>query len=321
MEHGAVGRGGGPNVSPTPVANSRYSMLHAPFRLRWSGYVAALLAVAIISLPIGLILSVAHIANISVLYLIAILVIAVRFGRGPAILASLAAVLTFNWFFVGPVHTLRVSRPEEIVDLLVLLLTAVVTGQLAARERARHYEAEARERGSELLRSIATTLSEEDRDLAHNLDAIGERLRGELQLTVARMTLAESPEESAVPGGRTHGEDDAPRHRVLPVTEQGGRARGVLVVERGQEAPPFDPQEDRLLRAVARQLGATLERLRLRREATEAETLRRTDELKTALLGAVSHDLRTPLAAIIAASGSLRQQGMPGRTRSGAISP
>ena len=72
-------------------------------------------------------------------------------------------------------------------------------------------------------------------------------------------------------------------------------------------APPFRREDDRLLSHVAAQLGITLERIHLREEATQAEILRRTDELRTALLNAVSHDLRTPLASIIASAGSLLQ--------------
>jgi two-component system sensor histidine kinase KdpD len=70
----------------------------------------------------------------------------------------------------------------------------------------------------------------------------------------------------------------------------------------------FDVSEDRLVSAAAAQIGLAYERARLRQEATDAEILRRTDELRTALLNAVSHDLRTPLATIMASAGSLRQQ-------------
>ena len=94
----------------------------------------------------------------------------------------------------------------------------------------------------------------------------------------------------------------------MPLAVHGGQAvPGTLLVARLEDAPPFDAHDERLLTAAAAQLGTAIERVRLRREATEAETLRRTDELKTAL-NAVSHDLRTPLASIIASAGSLRQQ-------------
>jgi len=86
-----------------------------------------------------------------------------------------------------------------------------------------------------------------------------------------------------------------------------GQRIGAIVLVRRPGATAFSTSDDRLLSAVANQLALTLERLRLQREATEAEILRKTDELRTALLNAVSHDLRTPLSSIIASAGSLLQ--------------
>jgi two-component system sensor histidine kinase KdpD len=87
----------------------------------------------------------------------------------------------------------------------------------------------------------------------------------------------------------------------------GERRVGTIYLVRRTDAGRFEAADDRLLSAVAGQLGVVIERERLRREATDAEVLRRTDQLRTALLNAVSHDLRTPLASIIASAGSLRQ--------------
>jgi len=165
-------------------------------------YVVALVAVAIVTALIGAIESRGHVSNISMLYLIVVLAAATLAGRGPAISASLTAFLAFNWFFVRPLHTFNVGDPEEWFALVIFLITAAITGQLAADQRDRAHEAAEREREA---------------------------------------------------------------------------------------------------------IALYAERDRLRERATEAEVLRRADELKTALLGAVSHDLRTPLASIIASAGSLRQ--------------
>jgi two-component system sensor histidine kinase KdpD len=85
------------------------------------------------------------------------------------------------------------------------------------------------------------------------------------------------------------------------------RRVGTVVMVRRPGAAEFSASEDRLVSAIARQLSLTLERLRLQQEATEIEIFRRTDELRTALINAVSHDLRTPLSSIMASAGSLRQ--------------
>jgi two-component system sensor histidine kinase KdpD len=97
------------------------------------------------------------------------------------------------------------------------------------------------------------------------------------------------------------------RLRKVAVNLQGRQIGSILLVQR-PGFPPLGSSDDRLLSAVANQLGLTMERLRLRAEAMEAEILRRTDELKTALLNAVSHDLGTPLSSIIASAGSLLQE-------------
>ena len=98
-------------------------------------YVAALGAVVAVSIVIGMIESRFRIANLSTLYLLAVLATASLFGRGPAIAASVAAFLTFDWFFVEPLHTFAVADPEEWLTLVVFLATATITGQLAAEQR------------------------------------------------------------------------------------------------------------------------------------------------------------------------------------------
>jgi two-component system sensor histidine kinase KdpD len=93
---------------------------------------------------------------------------------------------------------------------------------------------------------------------------------------------------------------------LVPVRADDRRV-GALLLAAAPDSAPFDEAADRLLSAVAAQLGLAIERARLRREANQAEVLRRTDELRRALLNAVSHDLRTPLASIMASAGSLQQ--------------
>ena len=92
---------------------------------------------------------------------------------------------------------------------------------------------------------------------------------------------------------------------LVPIKVGERRVGALLLVD---PSGRFDSADDRLVSAAAAQIGVALDRARLRKEATEAEILRRTDELRRALLNAVSHDLRTPLATIMASAGSLRQQ-------------
>jgi len=100
---------------------------------------------------------------------------------------------------------------------------------------------------------------------------------------------------------------DGHRLYLVPVRVK-GRKVGTLMLVHSSEAPGFRPAEDRMLSAVGVHVGVAIERVALLREANEAEMLRGTDGLKSALINAVSHDLRTPLASIIASAGSLRQR-------------
>ncbi len=314
------------------------------WRTWFAGYAAALLAVSVVSLFIGLVLREVNLANVSMLYLLAVMASAVGFGRGPAIFASVSAFLIFDWFFVEPVHQLTVSDPGEWVSLLFFLLTATVTGQLAAGQRQRAREAQQREREAVVLYDVVRLLSEGDPDQV--LEGVAERVRRELRVKAVGVELWQadgattwvsagdpaalkglrdtrasarvlqrgpirSPNEHVQPGRWVRivqpTRPAAPREDVhLVPVRVGDRRVGALLLVGTSDG--FEDSDDRLVSAAAAQIGLAHERARLRQEATEAEILRRTDELRAALLNAVSHDLRTPLATIMASAGSLRQQ-------------
>jgi two-component system sensor histidine kinase KdpD len=308
------------------------------------GYAVALAAVTLVSLLIGLVLGQVNLANSSMLYLLAVMATAVGFGRGPAVFASISAFLVFDWFFVTPQHQLTVTDPDEWLSLLFFLLTAIVTGQLAAGQRDRAREARHREREAVVLYDVVRLLGEGSTEDV--LQAVAERLRQELQVSGVAIELWEpsgattwvsagDPEALAglrnkraaarvmQPGPAPSANDHAapgrwvrvvrPTRRavppdavhLVPVRVSDKRVGALLLVGTSDH---FEASDDRLVSAAASQIGQAHERARLRAEATEAEILRRTDELRTALLNAVSHDLRTPLATIMASAGSLRQQ-------------
>src|SRR2546428_10147724 len=114
-------------------------------------YAAAVAAVGLTSVLIGLVVGRAPVANISMLYLVAVVAVAVAYGRAAAVLASLLAFLTFDWFFVPPTHQLVVADAEELFSLALFLFTAIVTSTLAPRERARAEEAPQPEREATIL--------------------------------------------------------------------------------------------------------------------------------------------------------------------------
>src|SRR4030042_549464 len=136
-------------------------MIMSRFRsISWLQYLAALLITALVSGVIALIRTVADVSNISMLYLLAVLGSAVLFGSGPAILASLAAFFAFNFLFVQPHYTLTVSDEDQWVALALLLVTGIVTGQLAAALRDRAQQAERREKEAIVLYDAVRLMGE-----------------------------------------------------------------------------------------------------------------------------------------------------------------
>ncbi|HKW78209.1 MAG TPA: DUF4118 domain-containing protein, partial [Candidatus Limnocylindria bacterium] len=162
-------------------------------------YVYAVAAVAVMTALIAASETWFSINNISMLYLPAVLVAAVRYGRGPAIAASIAAFLAFDFFFIDPRLTLTVSDPSEWLSLGVLLLTAIVTGQLAADERARADEALTREREAVVLYDVVRIMGEVDLERA--LRGVAERIRGELGLTAVVIELRDDATPRRVAAG------------------------------------------------------------------------------------------------------------------------
>jgi two-component system sensor histidine kinase KdpD len=314
-------------------------------------YLAALTGVAVMTVLIAAVIGTVHVTNISMLYLLVVLVAATRLGSGPAVLAAVSSFLAFDWFFVPPTHTFTVTEPGEWVSLLLFLVTAVITGELAADQRRRAHEAEQREREAVLLFDMLRLLGAAGVDTA--LAAAAERIRLELGLSAVGVQLTVAGREHSVAVGDDEGRTlarplqfasatvlsagrqpsalergkpgrwlrvippspgeggiAARRRHILPV-RSGDRGVGQLIVVRRPGTRGFGARDDRFLGVVATQLAALAERVELERDATEAEVLRQANELKTALLSAVSHDMRTPLASIKASAGSLRQRDVP----------
>src|SRR5216117_2559358 len=198
---------------------------------RFVPYVAAVAAVALTSVFIGFVVGRTQIANISMLYLVAVLLVAVAFGTTAAIVASVLAFLTFDWFFVPPTHQLIVADAEELFSLALFLITAVVTGTLAARERARAQEAEHRERDAKLLYEAAFLMAEPELERA--LAAVAEHFRAALDLDA----LAIDAEAEILPRPATAARDETARAALgattgneLRMMDQHGASRRIRLV-------------------------------------------------------------------------------------------
>lgn len=255
----------------------------------------------------------------ALLYLLVVFVISIWLGRGPGLLASVLALVGLDYLFAFP-YTLGVESIREGVTLLVFLLVAEVTSGLVVRARAKQAEAEERSWESKALYSVSDAMTrsavpEEALQAlpGHIVEIVGvpkcaiylEHDQGALRV-YASAGVGSRPAASIPPGAV-----DALRTRT-PVKRDGlfvpvgvgERIVGVLYVGLGEPGGRSEATE-RLLETLAIYIGEVIERVRLWRDAAETEMLRKTNELKSSLISAVSHDLRTPLFSIRLAATSL----------------
>ncbi|MDX6506682.1 MAG: two-component system, OmpR family, sensor histidine kinase KdpD [Gaiellaceae bacterium] len=220
-----------------------------------------------------------------VLYLLAVLPVAVFWGLAYAVPVSVASMLAFNFFFLPPVHTFTLQDSSDWFALAVFLVTAIVVSELAGRSRRRANE-------STLLAGIAASLLERG-ELGGELDRIAAEAAQALQVEKANIVVGDHEPDS---GGELH-----------PLFA-GGRRVGTIALERPRQGSMAARR--RLLPALASLLGVAIDRERLAREALDAEALRRSDTMKTAVLRAVSHDLRSPLMAILTSASALARSDL-----------
>jgi two-component system sensor histidine kinase KdpD len=253
-----------------------------------AGVVAGGLAVAAVTAAIAVLDSEVPVLSLGILYVLAVLPIAFVWGIAYAVPVAIGSMLAFNFFFLPPLHTLTLADRRNWLALLVFVATAVVVGTLADRARRGRDEAEERELEAALLADIAVELLRGTR-LEDELARIEGRVAQLLGVSSVRIVLG----ERAGPGAR-----EAPHDLSVD-----GREVGTLCTPESEE-PPLSIQR-RLFPALGSLLAVARERERLAGEALETEALRRSDTIKTAVIQAVSHDLRTPLATIEQALGGL----------------
>lgn len=298
---------------------------------------AAVPSLALATLAVFVLETYAGVPNASAAYLVAVVLTAVVAGTPGAVVASVASFLLYDFFFTIPLYTFTIRDPAEWLSLVLLLFVGIVVGQLTALQRSRAEEARAREREARALFQVSRALA-----TRATTPAVLPSIAGILQAetAMARIWVALGSDDAAerivadtgsgrpspsgiqrvlrrMPGDepaqwvRVHlragrdgpgGGGEAYRVRV----EAGGNTLGSLWALRDRAEGEPNRTETRLLAAAADQIGQVLEHDRLAADHQEAEIARQSDALKSALLQSVSHDLRTPLATIRAAAGTLR---------------
>ncbi len=266
----------------------------------WLGVAVAVGAVALTTLAVYPLKLVAADISLSVVYLLGVLLVATYWGAALAVATALLGALTFNFFHIPPTGRLTIADGENWVALAVFFVAALVASALADAARSRALEAEQRRREADLAAEMSRTLLR-GRDLRAALPVAAERLATALDLPSAAIELA--PVEA----------DE--RRLVFPLRE-GAQQIATLVLPADLPEPVLGRVQERVVPALEALLAAALERDALLTDVVETRALRRSDVLKTALLRAVSHDLRTPLTAILAAAEPLAAEHIDDRERS-----
>ncbi|ARN19676.1 DUF4118 domain-containing protein [Piscinibacter gummiphilus] len=264
--------------------------------------------------------------NIVMLFLLAVVFVAVRFGRGPAVLAAFLSVGAFDFFYVPPRFTFNVGDAQYLVTFAVMLVVALVIGQLTAGLKFQARVATSREERVRALYEMSRDLS--GALVPEQIAGIAARfLKSEFGARVAlmlagpddRMTtavpLADLPtgiEAGVAQWAFDHAEASGLGTHTLPASpllylplKAPMRMRGVLVIEPRDPARLAGPEQRQLLETCASLLAISIERIHYVEVAQSTIVQMESERLRHSLLAAISHDLRTPLAALVSMADTL----------------
>ena len=294
-------------------------------------YIAALAAVALALGFSELIAAWIGAANSDLIFLTAIVAVAVRFGLLPSLLASVASSLSYNFFFLPPIYTFTITDPTNVVAFVFFTLVGIIVSSVAARGRTQARAAMERARTTESLYSFSRKLAG-----TGTLDDVlwATAYQTALMLKVRVMLLLPEGGSIAVKAGYPpedilddadlaaakwafendrsagRGSDTLPGAKRLFLPMRTGRgAIGVMGIDSDKPGPLFTPDQRRLLDALRDQGALAIERVKLVEEMDRVERAAETERLRSALLTSISHDLKTPLAAVLGAAETLRDLG------------
>jgi two-component system sensor histidine kinase KdpD len=272
--------------------------------------------------------------TIAMLYLLSVVITAYLWGLGPSILVSVLGVLAFDFFHVPPYFNFRVTDTQYIFTFLALLLVGVIISYLATRVRQQTESAWRRERQTAALYSLGRDLAVSS-DLNSYISAITKRAKetfghdaiiflpgsenkdmlkpyvGDARISIDENELAAaiwSYQHQKIVG---YGTDTLPnaKARYLPLVTARGIV-GVVAITAIDSSDELTMEQELLLEAYADLAAIAIESVLLANEAQNTQVLQNTEKLQTALLNAVSHDLRTPLVSVIGVLSSLQEKGM-----------
>ncbi len=275
--------------------------------------------------------AVLRLPNLSMIFLAAVLFCSVRFGTRAAVIASLASLVAYNFFFIQPIYTFTIAQPQELFALLIFLAVSVLTGSLAGRVRDQRESvlknAEVTQSLYDYSRKLSGASSADDvfwAAAAHLHATFGGRivllvaeaddlkLRAawppDAQLDAGALSAARWAQQKKEPAGWGTGTLPSVGYQFRPLVV----ARGPIAVcgfEPHSPDRPITAEDERTLTAILDQTAIALDRSLLASEAVKAASMQENEKVRDALLDSLSHDLRTPLSSIAGAATSLRALG------------
>ncbi|MBS0384899.1 MAG: sensor histidine kinase KdpD [Proteobacteria bacterium] len=305
--------------------------LRAPPLREPGAYIGASIFVAIATAFAVAIDTAIKLPNISLVFVLAVIAAAIRYGMAVSIFAAIISALAYNFFLTEPYYTFQIADPSNVWAVFFFLAIGVAVSGVAARARAQAVIARKQARQSGDLETFARDLvgMEDEAEIAGRAAETAARL---LFARVVVLTMQHGMLEpiAEAPGPEFLGADDlaaakwsfeqrreagrgsdtlhGARWLFLPVPGERGFV-GVIGVRPQDEAARLDPEQRRVLDLVAAQAGVALDRARFQHEAADARVEAESERLKGTLLSSVSHDLRTPLSSIRSAIESLKRYG------------
>ncbi len=313
------------SAKPTRTAQGRFN---------WLGQVASIALVAVAGGVAGLIDQLQSGANLAMIFMVSVLVSGLAFGLWPAITAAATAALVYNFFFLDPRMSLAIGHPADVLTFIVFFAVAMATGWLTGQVRdqarataqrasaiasllaaSRRLSAAAKKQDA--AQALAEQLSAatggksmillpEDGDIAAAAAAPAMETLSAVDMAAARWTW-----EKGEPAGAGTGTLPNAGWTFRPL--QGVKSRSGVAAT--QLTATSGLEDERFILALLDQGAVALERAEFAADAADAEALRRSDRLRSALLNSISHDLRTPLSTVLGAATTLLEYGKSLETR------
>ena len=271
------------------MADRREQLLSARRLPLATGLAVAVAGTAAATAAIFALREIAPVLSLGVVYLLVVLAVSAGWGVWLGLATSVACALVFNFFHIPPTGRFTIAKAENWVALGAFFVTAVAVSAISQVARERAVEAQQRREEADLAATAARVLLG-GTNVPDGLAQTGQRLAEALGLPSAQLVLGER--------------DPGPGHVAYPLRD-GGRTLGTLVLPDALAADVDTRLRERIAPALVALLAAALEREALQAEVVETAALRRSDDLKTAILRAVSHDLRSPLTAMITSGEAL----------------